>query len=161
MRSLYFQYAFKILDGLNQSFVQLHFGIARADLVRSGRDRREWAAHRGRRCDAAGVEAMVGVGVVAAAAATGALGPVEGPQPAMTRPAARASTDPRMTPSSGARDQALPRARAPVTRLGLRPAGPAGCSRGRRGAGVISRSDAVLGEPGPGRGQAVLLTDPR
>ena len=78
----------------------------------------------------------------------------------MTRPAGRASTDPRMTPSSGARDQALRRARAPVTRLGLRPAAPAGCSRGRRGAGVISRSDAVLGEPGPGRGQAVLLTHP-
>jgi hypothetical protein len=54
-----------------------------------------------------GVEAMVGE-VLAAAVLTGALVPVDELHPAMTRLAARASTDPRMTPSSGARGRVLP-----------------------------------------------------
>jgi hypothetical protein len=61
---------------------------------------------------AAEVEAMA-AGVVAAGVVTGALVPVDELHPAMTRPAARANTDPRMTPSSGAREQALRRTRSP------------------------------------------------
>jgi hypothetical protein len=59
-----------------------------------------------------GVEVMAGVGVVTAGVVTGALVPVEEPHAVMSRPAARASTDLRMTPSSGEREQALRLARS-------------------------------------------------
>jgi hypothetical protein len=51
---------------------------------------------------AAEVEATVG-GVVAAGVVAGVLGLVDVLHPAMSTPAARANTDPRMTPSSAAR----------------------------------------------------------
>src|SRR4051812_48143764 len=54
---------------------------------------------------AAAVEAIASVEV---AVATGALVPVEEPHPTMARPAARANTGPRMTPSSRARTRVTP-----------------------------------------------------
>ena len=57
---------------------------------------------------------MAGVGLVAAGGAAGALVPaVDELQPATSTAAAKAPTDARMTPSSGACEQALPPPRSP------------------------------------------------